>query len=61
MHLFVCSVQTHTDRLSKSAYWGNVLAELTVVVGACVADTAVTVCVMKSTQGRVCVCVRTLI
>ena len=62
MHLFMCSVQIHTAGLCKSAYRGNVLAGLT-VVGACVADTAITVCTVKhpgvcvSVCACVCVCV----
>lgn len=55
MHLFMCSVQTHTAGLCKSAYRGNVLAGLT-VVGACVADTAFTVCSVKHPGPQLCVC-----
>lgn len=56
MHLFMCSAQTPTAGLCKSAYRGNVLAGLT-VVGACVADTAFTVCSVKHPGPQLCVCV----
>lgn len=56
MHLFMCAQCKHTLLgLCKSAYRGNVLAGLT-VVGACVADTAFTVCSVKHPGPQPCVC-----